>query len=233
MKKSTNLILLITILIMIIGNLAKSARSETSENLTCYTLDFGGLFVEVIAPTTAWPGDTINVTVHTQTSANIHVDFINLNFSCLVGNFTKVPLLNTSSTLENVDLDSGFINETRYEIIIPNDTLPGIIFGFIWYDWCIKGSIPDPHQHLPEAFPATFVEDKAYIELKEDYDNLESSYTSLVSNYSNLQEQYQELENTSAGDNNTTSLMYLFLITTGIFVVTTILLIVKQPKSIW
>jgi hypothetical protein len=218
---------------MTIGNLTKSAGSEMSEDLTCYTLDFGCLFVEVVAPAIAWPGDTINVTVHTQASASIHVDFINLNLSCLGGNFTKVPLLNTSSTLENVDLDLGFINETRYEIIIPNDTLPGMIFGFIWYDWYIKGSVPDTHQVLPEAFPATFIEDKAYIELKEGYDNLESSYTSLASNYTDLQERYQELENKGAEGNNATSLMYLFLITTGIFVGTTILLIVKQPKSSW
>lgn len=233
MKKGINLILIITTVAILTSSLAKPARSNSSEILTCYTLDFGGLLVEVKAPATAWPGDTINVTVHTQASANIHMNFINVNFSCLGGNLTKVPLLNTSSTLMNVDLNSGFINETSYKLLIPNDTLPGMIYGVVWYDWYIMGSIPDNHQIIPKAFPATFIENKAYVELKEDYENLENYSASLISNYSDLQERYQKLQNTVTEENNATRLMYLFLITTGIFVVTTILLIVKQPKSTW
>jgi hypothetical protein len=108
-----------------------------------------------------------------------------------------------------------------------------MIYGVIWYEWYIKGSIPDEHQVFPKAFPATFVEDKAYIELQEDYDGLEGAYTSLVANHSLLQERYVELESQVTGERSTTSLMYLFLITTGIFVVTTILLIIRQPRSPW
>ena len=224
---------MVTTVAILTSSLARPATSDSSEMLTCYTLDFGGLLVEVKAPTIAWPGDIINITVYTQVSANIHMNFINVNFSCLGGNLTKVPLLNTTSTLTNVDLDVGFINETNYKILIPNNTLPGMIYGVIWYDWYIRGSVPDNHQILPKAFPATFIENKVYIELKKDYEELENYYTSLISNYSDLQERYQELQKSVTGESNATSLMYLFLITTGIFVATTILLMVKQPKSTW
>lgn len=222
---------MLIVLFLAVISLARSSRSDTVETQTCYTLDYGGLLVEVEAPVTAWPGEVINVTVRTKASAKIHVDFINVNFSCLRGNLEKVPLLSTMTTLRNVDLDSGSLNEMRYRLEISDDALPGLIYGMVWYDWYIEGNIPDHHQIFPKAFPATFIENEAYIELKEDYDTLESSYTTLESNYTDLQEQYHELESEIAMENNATSLMYLFLISTGIFAVTTTLLMIRRPKS--
>jgi len=231
MKNKKASALMLTLLFLAVISLARPSRTDTVETQTCYTFNYGCLLVEVEAPATAWPGDTINVTVRANASAKIHVDFINVNFSCLRGNLEKVPLLSTTTTLENVDLDWGSLNETRYKLEIPDDALPGLIYGMVWYDWYIKGSIPDHHQIFPKAFPATFIENEAYIELKEDYGILESAYTTLESNYTDLQEEYHELESKIAGGNNATNLMYLFLITTGIFVVTSILLMIRRSKS--
>ena len=231
MKNKKASALMLTLLFLAVISLARPARSDTVETQTCYTWDYGCLLVEVEAPVTAWPGDTINVTVRANASAKIHVDFINVNFSCLRGNLEKFPLLSTTTTLENVDLGWGSLNETCYKLEIPDDALPGLIYGMVWYDWYIEGTIPDHHQIFPKAFPATFIENEAYIELKADYDILESSYATLESNYTDLQEEYHELESKIGGENNATNLMYLFLITTGIFVVTTILLMIRRSKS--
>lgn len=231
MKNKKASALMLTVLFLAVISLARPARTDTVETPTCYKSDYGCLLVEVEAPATAWPGDTINVTVRAGASAKIHIDFINVNFSCLRGNLEKVPLLSTTTTLENVDLDTGSLNETCYKLEIPDDALPGLIYGVVWYDWYIEGTHPAHMQIFPQAFPATFIENEVYIELKADYDILESSYTTLESNYTDLQEEYHELESKIGGENNATNLMYLFLITTGIFVVTSILLMIRRPKS--
>jgi len=231
MKNKKISALMLTVLFLAVISLAKPSRTDTVETQTCYTLDYGGLLVEIEAPATVWPGDTINVTVRAKASAKIHVDFINVNFSCLRGNLEEVPLLSTTTTLENVELDWGSLNESYYRLEIPDDALPGLIYGMVWYDWYIEGTIPDHHQIFPKAFPATFIENEAYVELKVDYEILESSYATLEPNYSDLQGEYNELESKIGGGSNATNLMYLFLITTGIFVVTTILLMIRRPKS--
>lgn len=114
---------------------------------------------------------------------------------------------------------------------IPDDALPGLIYGMVWYDWYIEGNIPDYHQIFPKAFPATLIENEAYLDLKEDYDFLKSAYITLESNFTDLQEGFNELESKIVGESNARNLMYLFLITTGIFVITTTLLMVRWPKS--
>lgn len=231
MKTKRASILMLIGFFLITISLAGIEMSDAAEVQKCYTLDYGGLLIEVEAPTSAWPGDTINITVSVKASAEIHVDFINVNFSCQREGLEKVPLLSTTTTLKNIDLTSESLNETRYELEIPDDALPGLIYGMIWYDWYIKGNIPSPHQIFPTAFSTTFIENEAYIELKEDFDNLESSYITLESNYTDLQERYHMLESKITEENSATNLVYLFLITTGIFVVTTILLIIRRPKS--
>jgi hypothetical protein len=73
--------------------------------------------------------------------------------------------------------------------------------------------------------------------LLEDYevldrfsDALEKNYTDLDADYAELQQEYQALADSQTTQDNATSLMYVFLVTTGIFVVTTILLLAKHPK---
>ena len=235
-KKSTYLLMII--LFSAAAVLPVSADLEIGDAQVFYTLDYGGLLVKVEGPAIAWPGDEINITVRVQASAKIHIDFVNLNVSSLEMNREEVPLLGTVSFLNNVDLNPEAINQTSYEVEVPNDALPGLIYGMIWYSWHIKGSVPDPHVMLPKAFPATFIENKPYIELKEDFDdlnssyrNLQNSYTSLDANYTDLQERFQQLESAQIGESNATGLMYLFLITTGIFVATTLILMIRRPKA--
>ena len=146
--------------------------------------------------------------------------------------------MNRRLALNIADLNPGALNETVYTLQIPKDALPGLIYGMISYSWDIKGTVPDPHHVLPKAFPATFIENKPYAELKEDYDALNGSYARLAANYTSLQENYtelegkfQDLESSQLGESNATGLMYLFLITTGIFVVTTIVLMIRRPSQ--
>jgi hypothetical protein len=220
-------------IILIIGTLSLGGivHSDAGESQTCYSLDYGGLLLEVKAADLAWPGDKINITVRVEASAKIHVNFIRANVSSLKGGREEAPLLATVTFLENGDLDPGMVSEISYEVTIPEDALPGLIYGMVWYDWYIRGTTPATFQMFPQAFPATFIENKSYIELKEDYDALNSSYARLQANYTDLEEKYQQLASDQMAQDSATGLMYLFVATTAIFVVTTILLLTRRPKA--
>lgn len=215
-------------------SLGTIAYSEAT-TFECYSRERSGLKVEIRATSLAWPGENITITVKAlATEANIHVRFITVNVSSLNEDLQE-SLLNSTTFLVDEPLGIGKSKEISYEVFVPNDTSPGSLYGQVEYSWFIKN---DPGVTDLSAFRATYIQSKAYEELKEEYgalqdlfDDLKANKTSLELNYTALQEKYQQL---LAGDisehDSATGLMYLFLITTGIFAVTTILLLVRRPK---
>jgi len=217
-------------------SLSTVAYSQTEERKICYSLNWGVFRIEIVAPVQAWPGDTINITINAEASTEIHIEFINAVVSCLKDNLTETPI-GTINFLENFDFSSGEKYEQHYEVSISVDALPGLIHGKLQYSWYIKGDIRTYFEDV-DVFQVTFVQNKAYEELRQAYDalngfaeDLEANYTSLEANYTDLQQKFQQITDNQIVQNNATGLMYLFLITTGIFVVTTILLIVRRPKA--
>ena len=222
---------------MILTTICVSAPvfSETEERQV-YSFTQGGLLIEIESPIQAWPGDRINITIRVNASAEIYVNFINANISCLTENLTETSI-KYIDFLENFDFSSGQTYEQHYEVVVPVDALPGLIYGELLYSWYIKGTILTNVDNV-HGFQVTFIQNKAYEDLRQAYDSLNSfrddlqtNYTSLEANHTDLQQKYQQLEGQQIGENNSTGLMYIFIITTGIFVVTTILLIVRRPKT--
>jgi len=104
------------------------------------------------------------------------------------------------------------------------------------YAWSIEDDYTVEEE--VNAFPATYIQNKPYRDLLQDYealsnsrDALQENHTSLEANYTDLQQNYQTLADGQTAQDNATGLMYVFLITTAIFVVTTILLLAKRPKA--
>jgi hypothetical protein len=232
------LVPLLATVILFLGstNLSTVAYSQTEERKVCYSLNRGGLLIEIIAPIQAWPGDTINITINGEASTEIYIEFINAAISCLKDNLTETSI-GTINFLENFDFSSGENYNQHYEVAIPEDALPGLIYGKLQYRWYIKGDIRTYVDDV-DAFQVTFVQNKAYEELRQAYDalnsfaeDLQANYTSLEANYTDLQQKYQQIADSQIAQDNATGLMYLFIITTGIFVVTTALLIIRRPKT--
>lgn len=210
--------------------------SETDEKYKCYSLDSLGLLVEIETSALAWPEENINITIRAEaTQANIHIYYIQVNIFSLKENRDET-LLDNTAFIEDTHLNLGEFNETSYEVLIPKDTLPGLLYGEVEYSWSIEGD-PSVFDKL-KAFPATYIQNKPYEELRQAYDSLNSfcddlqaNYTSLEANHTDLQQKYQQSEDQQIGENNSTGLMYIFIITTGIFVATTILLMIRRPKT--
>lgn len=227
--------LLITTVILASISISATVYSETEERQV-YSFTQGGLVIEIESPIQAWPGDRLNVTIKVKAVAEIHIDFINASISCLTENLTETSI-KYIDFVKDFDFSSGQTYEQRYEVVVPEDALSGLIYGKFRYSWYIKGDIPTYVDNV-HAFQITFIQNKAYEDLRQAYDSLNSfcndlqaNYTSLEANYTDLQQKYQELAGNQIAQNNSTGLMYLFVITTAIFVVTTILLLIKRPKT--
>lgn len=229
-------LLLITALILASMNSVAVAYSETDTTFECFSRERLGLLVQIEVTAIAWPGERVNVTVNaTATQANVHISYVHVNVSSLKENRSET-LLSNNSFLDDTHLRLGDSNQTSYGMLIPEDSLPGLLYGEVEYAWSIEGD--DNVEKEVNAFPATYIQNKPYQDLLEDYvalnnsrDALQENYTSLEANYTDLQQKYQMLADSQTAQDNATGLMYIFLITTAIFVVTTILLLAKRPKA--
>ncbi len=229
MKPNRLISLVITALILINASLTTIAHSETAGTFRCYSFERLGLLIEVEVTGVVWPRENITVSIKAvATQANIHIRFVHVNVSSLKESRNKT-LLSSTSFFEDTHLSLGSSRETSYIVSVPEDTLPGLLYGEVWYKWSVEGD-NDVSNEL-NAFPATYIQNKPYEDLRQDYEALNSFFNDLQANYTDLDEKYQQLAGGQIAQNNATGLMYLFLITTGIFVVTTILLLIRRPKT--
>ncbi|MGB9134452.1 MAG: hypothetical protein WCC63_02535 [Candidatus Bathyarchaeia archaeon] len=229
--------LLITTLILASVSLVAVAYSEDdTAAFECFSREHLGLLVRIEVTALAWPGDNVNVTINaTATQANVHIRYIHVNVSSLKENRSETLLSNTSF-LEDVHLSLGGSNQTSYAIGISEDSVPGLLYGEVEYAWSIEGD--ENLEEEADTFPATYIQNKPYQDLLEDHevlsdfsDALQKNYTDLEANYTDLQQEYQALADSQKTQSSATGLVYVLLITTGIFVVTTILLLAKHPKA--
>ena len=185
--------------------------------------EYGGLVVEVIAPYHVYPGEKMNLTVKVRAVLMpIHISQMNLNISGLA-NERNETLLSSITLFEGVNLN---LNETRdytYEIAIPNDISPGSTLGSISYEWILMKI----HAEVaPTAFMATYVRNKEYEELLDDYQELNLTYLSLQENYTKSELQLSE---ELAGTRN---MMYV-LIVVALVSVASLFFLIRRPKNWW
>jgi hypothetical protein len=224
-KKSITLFFLLSVfpLSVISGAVGESTQGET-RTVYYHGQEHGGLIVKVEAPYQVYPSEKINLTVKVRAVTEMYVLYVHLNISGLVGE-RNVTLLRSIaiSNLEGVDL---VFNETRqyvYEISIPAEISPGLTYGSISYEWTCWGMLA---KVSPTGFPVTYVRNKEYEELHNDYQILNSTYWSLQENYTKLESQY------SGELGGTRNMMYVLIVTTVVSVASVFFLI-RRPKKSW
>ena len=125
------------------------------------------------------------------------------------------------SGLERVDLVSNETRQYVYEISIPAEISPGLTYGSISYEWTCWGM---SLKVSPTGFPVTYVRNKEYEELRDDYQALNLTYWSLQGNYTELESQY------SGELGSTRNVMYILIVTTVVSVASVFFLI-RRPKK--
>lgn len=225
LKKSIiSLFLLSVFVLTVTSSVVGQSTQEEKRTVYYHGEEQGGLIVDVEAPYQAYPNEKIDLTVKVRACTDICVLYMHLNISGLINEKNETLLGSfTISDLEDVEL---VFNETRqytYEILIPAEISPGLIYGNISYEWTFWGT---SKEISPTGFPVTYVRNKEYEELRNDYQVLNSTYWSLQDNYTKLESQY------SGELGSTRNMMYVLIVTTVVSVASVFILI-RRPKKSW
>jgi hypothetical protein len=210
----------IFLLTLVFSGVGKSAPEETHN---VYSLKYVGLIVDIWAPYQADPGETINITVKTESvvpQQSIYVKKINMTLYALTNATTEVAFAKITH-LQNTSLT---YHEAEYNITIPDNSSLGLTYGKISCDWDFMGA----PQNIPTSgFVLTYIEDLAFEKLQEDYEALNATYHSTLEDYSQVESKFRgEVDSTR-------NLMYVFIATTVVAAITVVVLLIRKPKKVW
>ena len=196
------------------------AEPQGTETVT--PLDYGGLRIDITAPVQARPGDTINITVRTSASdvQQIFINYITLELYGIVNVTDCVPLAQIDH-LSNVPLS---IHEIHYNITIPDNLSPGLIYGDVSCNWKALGV---SFEILSSGFVLTYIEDVELEQLQTDYAELSATHESILQEYNELKSQVPD------NSDSTRNLMWVFIATTIVASITVFVLLLRRPKRVW
>jgi len=150
------------------------------------------LRVRVYAPYQAYPGDEIEVRVTALALEDLDDIYITID---IFGSKSEEDKEGYDSWeddirfLKGVDWEQDDDKEREYDVKIPEDSDPGLVYGHITAEWIADG---EDHTYA-ESFPITYVMNKDYEDLQEDFEDLSSEYDKLKTNYEDLSSTYSDL----------------------------------------
>lgn len=224
-KKST----FISILLLVFASTAISSAvgqspQEETQIVYYHGEEHGGLAVEVEAPLQVYPGETINLTVEVRAAVvMIPVLYVQLNISGLLSERNETLLRNIAiRDFERVDLAFNETYQYPFEIEMPGEVSPGLIYGSILCEWTCFGL---PAKVASTGFGVTIVGNKEYEELRSDYQELNQNYQSLQENYTKSESQFSgELANTR-------NMMYVLVVTSVVSAASAVFFVARTPRK--
>ena len=197
-------------------------RAAPEETQNVYYLEYAGLKIEVSAPVKAYIGESIAVTVNTESVVpEIFIKYININLYGRVEATTEISL-DQIIHLTNSYLSSSY--KAQYNVKIPENISPGLTYGIINCEWEFMGS----SQKIPNSgFVLTYIQGMELEQLQAEFDELNATHQSLIQNFT-------ELESTLEGEvGSTRNLLYVFVATTVVGSITVVVLLMRKPKTVW
>jgi hypothetical protein len=100
---------------------------------------------------------------------------------------------------------------------------PGLTYGIISCEWELTDSslkIP------PSGFAVTYIQNIELEQLQAEYDKLNAMRQSLVQNFTELESNFEGEEG------STRNLMYVFVLTTVVAIITVVVLLITKPQSL-
>ena len=183
-----------------------------------------------------YPNDTLTLKTRIEAKTDVYFSYLTLNvyglkevegeyISDMIGNIT---------VLSGIGLASGSVRTEDFELTIPKDTLPGMLYSVVSavfaegekHDELI--SIILPQVCLYDDFTLVYVKNKAYDELTVNYNDLQTKYNSLNGTYNDLKSKHETIIGELAIFRNLT---YALIITTMALLATTVYFAKRKPKT--
>ncbi len=194
------------------------SQSEQTKNV--YTLEYGGLLIDIVAPVQSSPGKNVTITITTEAVTEVNVEYLYVLIYGIVDAKTEISL----SEITHLEGTSVSFHESNYQISIPSNISPGLIYGVISSEWDFMGS----HQTIPPSgFALTYIQNIELEQLQTQYNELNATYHANLQNLTNLE------SDLSVELDSTRNLMYIFVITTVVASVTVVVLLMRKPKKVW
>ena len=196
------------------------SQSEQTKNV--YSLPYGGLIINIVAPVQSSPGNNITLTITAEAASGVEVeiDYLDVLIYGIVNAKDEISL----AEITYLEGTSVSFHEANYQISIPNNISPGLIYGVISSEWDFMGS----HQTVPPSgFALTYIQNIELEELRTQFNELNATYYASLANLTNIE------SNLCTELDSTRNLMYIFVITTAVASITVIVLLMRKPKKVW
>ena len=167
--------------------------TNAAEARLVWTFYWEGIDVQVYAPHEAYPNAT--VTIRIRVEAREQLRNVTIHFR-VYGTKSKGYILwyNSLYALRNVDLPFGVVEDQYFDVDIPEDVDPGLIYSETSCSWMVQRELSWQDQYREGAFRVTYLRNKPYEDLQVAYNQLLADYNSLLSNYNQLLADYDSLQ---------------------------------------
>lgn len=157
-----------------------------------WTFYWEGMDVQIYAPHQAYPNDT--VTIRIRVEARESLQNVTIQFK-VYGTKSEGYILwyNSLYALRNVDLAFGVVEDQYFDMDIPEDVDPGLIYSETSCSWMVQRELSWQDQSREGAFRVTYLRNKPYEDLQVAYNQLLADYNSLLNSYNTLQTNYNQL----------------------------------------
>ena len=217
------MILTIPLLTLTFGSIVQFAISEPQTRLA-WSYESEDILVEVYAPSQAYPGDVVPISVKVNATADLLDVYVILEI--FGSKYENCSYWNTTSfsVLWNEDLDAGEGITEKYDLEVPADADPGLVYGHMVWKWM---TLDLQEYSKYDSFSVTYLKNKDFEELQNEHAELQSTYEELNASYTELKSKHQ------SEIGGTRNLMYLFVATTIVSAATVVVILIRRPKRLW
>jgi len=248
-RKLTLMVCILAIIFALIGTVRVQALNDEMEGFFYSQLPYIGIQVNATAQTQ--PTGNLTVLVNLETQTDVGIEHFNLEVFGFLNGTIEFSMLNISD-------NNFFLNDTSKEYVnstyVP-DWVWGITFGEIslTYNASVEGLVLT-FPNVISGFPMTQVENtylegletqntilqaqleslnKSFQQLTILFQNLTNAFQQLNQNYTELYQNYTSIKGSVGDLNNTQRVATVLAVTTIVFLVTTVYLVMRRPKEAW
>jgi len=222
-KFTTLLVLTIPLFTLTFTSIVQFAISEPQARLA-WSYESEDIVVEVYAPSQAYPGDVVPISVKVNATADLLDVYVILEI--FGSKYENCSYWNTTSfsVLWNEDLDAGEGITEKYDLEVSADADPGLVYGHMVCKWMTL-DLQDHSKY--DSFSVTYLKNKDFEELQNEHAELQNTYEEMNASYTELKSKHQ------SEIGGTRNLMYIFVATTAVSAATVFIILMRRPKRLW
>jgi hypothetical protein len=158
-----------------------------------WTFYWEGIDVQIYAPYQAYSNDTMTIRIRVEAREELQDVTLRMR---MYGSKSQGYLgwFYSFYALQNVDLSHGVVEDQYFDVDIPDDVDPGLVYSQTSCSWKVQRESSWQDQLNDGVFRVTYLRNKTYEDLQVAYNQLLADHNSLVSSYNTLQTDYDSLQ---------------------------------------